>query len=61
MKDEEKTEFIFVFFPFLFGVYPYTVTTEKQLTAMKQADVPFVRLSIFDIVYLCVKNLLAKY
>ena len=61
MKDEEKTEFIFTFFPFLFGVYPYTVATEKQLTAMKQANVQFVKMSIFDIVYLCVKNLLAKY
>ena len=58
MKDEEKTEFIFVFFPFLFGVYPYTVATEKQLTAMKQANIKFVKLSVFDIVYLCVKNLL---
>ena len=33
-------EFLYGFFPFLFGVYPYTSRTEKQAGAMAQAGVP---------------------
>lgn len=55
---QEKQEFIFSFFPFLFGIYPYTVVTEKQRNAMEQANVNYVYLSIYDITYAEVKRLL---
>ena len=54
--DSER--FVFVFFPFLFGVYPYSVATEKQLTAMREAKIEFRMHSIYEIVYECVKQLL---
>ena len=50
--------FIFVFFPFLFGVYPYTVATERQLAAMHEAKMDFKMHSIYDIIYSCVMQLL---
>ena len=50
--------FIFVFFPFLFGVYPYTVATERQLAAMREAKMDFKMHSIYDIIYSCVMQLL---
>ena len=50
--------FIYVFFPFLFGVYPYTTATEKQLAAMNEANCKFEMHSIYNIIYLCVKQLL---
>ena len=56
--DREK--FIFVFFPFLFGVYPYSVATEKQLNAMKEAKMQFAPHSIYEMVYLCVMQLLGN-
>lgn len=34
MADGDKRDFIFSFFPFMFGIYPYTVVTEKQREAM---------------------------
>lgn len=43
-------DFLYAFFPFLFGVYPYTSHTEKQRQAMEQARVPFVHYSVFEIV-----------
>ena len=50
--------FIFVFFPFLFGVYPYSVATEKQLDAMREAGMEFKMHSIYEIIYACVMQLL---
>lgn len=50
--------FIFVFFPFLFGVYPYSVATEKQLDAMREAKMDFKMHSIYEIVYSCVMQLI---
>lgn len=50
--------FIFVFFPFLFGVYPYSVATEKQLSAMREAKMQFRMHSIYEILYSCVMQLL---
>ena len=51
MSDEEKEEFVFLFFPLMFGIYPYAEVTEKQMQAMETADVPFKYLSIYDITY----------
>lgn len=50
--------FIYVFFPFLFGVYPYTVVTEKQKAAMQEAGVDYVCLSVYEIIDSMVKKLL---
>lgn len=50
--------FIFVFFPFLFGAYPYSVATQKQLDAMREAKIEFKMHSIYEIIYSCVMQLL---
>lgn len=39
MTKQERRDFIYLFFPFMFGIYPYTVVTEKQRRAMAQAGV----------------------
>ena len=39
MREADRKEFLFAFFPFLLGIHPYTTHTEKQLKAMKQAGV----------------------
>lgn len=39
MTEEEIRQFIYAFFPFLFGVHPYTSHTEKQLEAMRIAGI----------------------
>jgi len=49
---------IYVFFPFMFGIYPYTAVTDKQRDAMKQANVDFVYQSIFEITNSCLLKLL---
>ena len=55
---KEIQDFIYVFFPFMFGIYPYTAVTDKQREAMKEANVDYVYQSIFEITYNCILKLL---
>ncbi|MBR2303767.1 MAG: TetR family transcriptional regulator [Ruminococcus sp.] len=56
--DTNAESFVFVFFPFLFGVYPYSVATQKQLDAMRDAKLEFRMHGIYEMVYSCVMQLL---
>ena len=58
MGTPEKQNFIYVFFPFMFGIYPYTAVTEKQKYAMKEAGVDYVYQTIYEITYACLIRLL---
>ncbi len=58
MDVGQKQDFIYNFFPFMFGIYPYTYVTDKQRTAMEEAGVNYVFMSIYEITYNCVKRLL---
>lgn len=58
MTEGKRQEFLYAFFPFMYGVYPYTVVTDKQRKAMEQANVGFIYLSIYEMTYSCVKKLL---
>lgn len=51
MSEEEKDKFIFSFFPFMYGIYPYAEVTEKQKKAMEKAKVPFKFQTIYEITY----------
>ena len=59
MTAQDKQSFIYSFFPFMFGIYPYTVVTDNQREAMKQAGVNYVYMSIYEITYTEVKRLLS--
>ena len=41
LTADEHTRFLFSFYPFMFGVYPYTAVTEKQKRAMESAGVKY--------------------
>ena len=58
MKSKQVDDFIYNFFPFMFGIYPYTFVTEKQRAAMEKAGVNYVFLTIYEITYNCVIGLL---
>ena len=61
MKEEDIQDFLYAFFPFLFGVYPYTEVTEKQEAAMAAAQVSYGRYSIREIIYAFVIRLLRSF
>ena len=60
MGEAERENFIYVFFPFMFGIYPYAEVTEKQRYAMKEAGVDFAYQTIYGITYTCLTRLLGK-
>ena len=60
MPISEKQDFLYTFFPFMFGIYPYTVVTEKQRAAMEEAGVNYVFMTVYEITYNCVRKLLNK-
>ena len=49
MPEREIQDFLYAFFPFLFGVYPYTSHTEKQLEAMELAHVNYTEYSVYEL------------
>lgn len=58
MTDTSIDRFIFIFYPFMFGIYPYTNVTNKQKNAMKKAKINFIYHSIYDLIYKCLIELL---
>ena len=50
--------FIYIFFPFMFGIYPYAAVTDKQREAMKEANVDYVYQSVYEITHTCLCRLL---
>ena len=58
MKEEEKEEFLFSFFPFMYGIYPYAFVTDKQRKSMEKADVPFEYMTIYELAYRGILKLL---
>ncbi len=60
MEVEKRQNFVYTFFPFMFGIYPYTVVTEKQKEAMAKAGVDYTYSSLYDLTYNAVKGMLTN-
>ena len=61
MSEEDIQHFLYAFFPFLFGVYPYTSHTEKQLEAMKLAHVDYTEYSIYELTRSFIARMLSDF
>ena len=59
MDAAGRSEFLYAFFPFIYGIYPYTFVTDKQKRAMEHAHVGYTFYSVYDMAYMCAKKLLA--
>ena len=58
MNESDIKNFIYMFFPFMFGIYPYTSVTDKQKKAMKEAEIDYVYQSVYELTYSCLCRLL---
>ena len=58
MDEIARQEFLYAFFPFIYGLYPYTNVTEKQSNAMKEAGIDYVYYSVYELAYNFLNNLL---
>ena len=54
----EVDKFIYTFFPFMIGIYPYAVVTDKKKEAMKKANIKFNYYSIYEIAYMGISTML---
>ncbi len=53
-----RQHFLYAFLPFVYGLYPYTVVTDKQRQAMEQAGISYVYMSTYDMAYDFIRTLL---
>ena len=60
MSVEDIQNFIYTFYPFMFGIYPYTSVTEKQKIAMKEAGINYVYQTVYELTYGCLIRLLGE-
>lgn len=58
MNDKEVEKFIYTFFPFMIGIYPYAVVTDKKKEAMEKAGVHYEYYSLFEIANMGIKKML---
>jgi len=58
MTDDDRTDFLYAFFPFVYGIHPYTVVTDKQRKAMEDAGLNYQYMSTYDLTYRCARKLL---
>lgn len=59
LSSDRRLNFVFVFFPFVLGVYPYAFSTEKQIEAMKLAGFDLKkRPTLYELVYNCARQML---
>lgn len=60
MSAADIQNFIYTFYPFMFGIYPYTAVTDKQKTAMREAGVDYVYKTVYELTSSCLIRLLGK-
>lgn len=58
ISSADRQTFLYSFFPFIYGIYPYTSVSEKQKAAMERASIPYVYQSAYSLTYACLKKLL---
>lgn len=58
MDIKRRQDFIYSFFPFMFGIYPYTVVSDKQKEAMAEARVNYIYSNLYDFIYKATRRML---
>lgn len=59
MDENSRQDFIYAFFPFIYGIYPYASVTDKQKAAMEKAGIRYRYMSVYEMAYMCAVRLLA--
>ena len=58
LQDTGRQRFLYAFLPFVYGLYPYTVVTDKQRQAMEQAGISYVYMSTYEMAFTFIRTLL---
>ena len=57
-SEQKRSSFLYAFLPFVFGLYPYTVATDKQKAAMEKAEIDWSPMSTYELAYTGIRTLL---
>jgi AcrR family transcriptional regulator len=57
-NEEEATNKVFTFFPFMIGIYPYSAVTKKQKKALTELGFKYNYYNIEDLIKMGLKNIL---
>ena len=58
LNEKGRQTFLYAFLPFVYGLYPYTMVTEKQKQAMQEAGISYVYMSTYEMAYDFIRTLL---
>ena len=58
LGEQGRQTFVYAFLPFVYGLYPYTVVTDKQRRAMQQAGISYVYMSTYEMAYSFIRTIL---
>lgn len=58
LSEQKRQTFLYAFLPFVYGLYPYTMVTEKQKQAMREAGISYVYMSTYEMAYDFIRTLL---
>ena len=58
LSAQDREEFLYAFFPFIYGIYPYAVVTDKQREAMEKADIGYVYMNTYEMAYSFIRTIL---
>ena len=58
LDEKGRQTFLYAFLPFVYGLYPYTMVTEKQKQAMQEAGISYVYMSTYEMAYDFIRTLL---
>ena len=58
LGEDGRQAFLYAFLPFVYGLYPYTVVTDKQRQAMQEAGIPYRYTSTYEMAFSFIRTLL---
>ncbi len=58
LGENGRRTFLYAFLPFVYGLYPYTVVTDKQRQAMQEAKISYVYMSTYEMAYTFIRTVL---
>ena len=58
LGEEGRQTFLYAFLPFVYGLYPYTVVTDKQRRAMTEAGISYVYLNCYEMAFSFIHTML---
>ena len=57
-SEQTRHAFLYSFLPFAFGLYPYTMATDKQKAAMEAAGIEYSPISVYELAHTGIRTLL---